>query len=57
MIQADTLKLGWECVKFGDVVRLSKDRATKSEIEGIERYVGLEHIDPRVYFTQMKLDF
>ncbi|MHC5717793.1 MAG: restriction endonuclease subunit S, partial [Nostoc sp.] len=46
MIQADTLKLGWESVKFGDVVRLSKDRAAKSEVEGIERYVGLEHIDP-----------
>jgi type I restriction enzyme, S subunit len=46
MIQADTLKPGWELVKFGDVVRLSKERAAKSEIEGIERYVGLEHIDP-----------
>jgi type I restriction enzyme S subunit len=46
MIQADTLKPGWKLVKFGDVVRLSKERATKSEIESIERYVGLEHIDP-----------
>ena len=46
MIQADTLKPGWKLVKFGDVVHLSKDRATKSEIESIERYVGLEHIDP-----------
>jgi len=46
MIQADTLKTGWELVKFGDVVRLSKDRAANPEAEGIERYVGLEHIDP-----------
>ncbi|MEJ1930583.1 restriction endonuclease subunit S, partial [Nostoc sp. NIES-2111] len=46
MIQADTLKPGWKLVKFGDVVRLSKDRAANPEAEGIERYVGLEHIDP-----------
>ncbi|MEI2582585.1 restriction endonuclease subunit S [Scytonema sp. PRP1] len=46
MIQADTLKPGWSWVKFGDVVRLSKDRAANPEAEGIERYVGLEHIDP-----------
>jgi type I restriction enzyme S subunit len=38
MIQADTLKPGWKLVKFGDVVRLSKERAAKSEIESIERY-------------------
>ncbi|MFB2768418.1 restriction endonuclease subunit S [Pelatocladus sp. BLCC-F211] len=46
MIQADTLKPGWKLVKFGDVVRLSKERAANPEAEGIERYVGLEHIDP-----------
>lgn len=46
MIQADTLKPGWSWEKFGDVVRLSKDRAANPEVEGIERYVGLEHIDP-----------
>lgn len=46
MIQADTLKTGWKLVKFGDVVRLSKDRAANPEADGIERYVGLEHIDP-----------
>lgn len=37
---------GWSWVKFGDVVRLSKDRVSNPEAEGIERYVGLEHIDP-----------
>jgi type I restriction enzyme R subunit len=46
MIQADTLKSGWKLVKFGDVVRLSKERAANPEAEGIELYVGLEHIDP-----------
>lgn len=46
MIQSDTLKPGWKLVKFGDVVRLSKERAKNPEAEGIERYVGLEHIDP-----------
>ena len=29
MIQADTLKPGLKFVKFGDVVRLSKDRGAK----------------------------
>ncbi len=46
MIQADALKTGCKLVKFGDVVRLCKDRAANPEAEGIERYVGLEHIDP-----------
>lgn len=40
------LKSGWKRVKFGDVVRLSKARSANPEAEGIERYVGLEHIDP-----------
>lgn len=33
-------------VAFGDVVRLSKSRVTDPEAAGIERVVGLEHIDP-----------
>lgn len=40
------LKPGWKRVKFGDVVRLSKARSVNPEADGIERYVGLEHIDP-----------
>jgi type I restriction enzyme, S subunit len=36
----------WQQVKFGDVVRLSTDRCTDPTAEGIERYVGLEHIEP-----------
>jgi type I restriction enzyme S subunit len=40
------LKSGWQKVKFCDVVRLSKERSKNPEAEGIERYIGLEHIDP-----------
>jgi type I restriction enzyme S subunit len=38
---------GWERVAFGDVVRLSQERSTDPEEDGFERYVGLEHIEPR----------
>jgi len=41
-----TLKPGWRRVKFGEVVRLSKDRSASPMADGIERYVGLEHIEP-----------
>ncbi len=41
-----TLKSGWSWVKFGDVVRLNTDRCADPAGEGIERYVGLEHIEP-----------
>ena len=40
------LKPGWTPVKFGDVVRLNTDRIATPAAEGIERYVGLEHITP-----------
>lgn len=40
------LKPGWRRVKFGDVVRLSKARSQDPLADGIERYVGLEHLDP-----------
>jgi type I restriction enzyme S subunit len=33
-------------VRFGDVVRLCTDRCAKPAAEGIERYVGLEHLEP-----------
>ena len=36
----------WQRVKFGDVVRLSTDRCANPAAAGIERFVGLEHIDP-----------
>lgn len=41
-----TLKPGWRRVKFGDVVRLSKARSQDPRADGIERYVGLEHLEP-----------
>lgn len=37
---------GWHRVKFGDVVRLSKARSQDPLVDGIERYVGLEHLEP-----------
>lgn len=40
------LKRGWRRVKFGDVVRLSKVRSQDPLADGIERYVGLEHLEP-----------
>jgi type I restriction enzyme S subunit len=45
MAESETLKPGWKRVKFGDVVKLSKARCSDPEAAGIERYVGLEHID------------
>ena len=41
-----TGKPHWSRVRFGDVVRLSKGRSADPEAEGIERYVGIEHIEP-----------
>lgn len=37
---------GWTRVRFGDVVRLSGERCTDPLGAGIERYVGLEHLEP-----------
>ena len=42
----ESLKPGWRRVKFGDVVRLSKTRCADPLAEGVERYVGLEHLEP-----------
>jgi len=40
------LKPGWKRVKFGDVVRLSKETCKDPETAGIERVIGLEHLEP-----------
>lgn len=40
------LKPGWQRVKFGDVVRLNKETCKNPEAEGIERVIGLEHLEP-----------
>jgi type I restriction enzyme S subunit len=37
---------GWTRVRFGDVVRLSTERCTDPLAQGIDRYVGLEHLEP-----------
>lgn len=37
---------GWTTVRFGDVVKLSKERSSDPLADGHERYIGLEHIDP-----------
>lgn len=40
------LKPGWKRVKFGEVVRLVKETCKDPVSEGIERVIGLEHIEP-----------
>jgi type I restriction enzyme, S subunit len=42
----ESLKPGWRRVKFGDVVQLSKARCADPLAEGVERFVGLEHLEP-----------
>lgn len=37
---------GWTRVRFGDVVRLATERCADPLAAGIERYVGLEHLEP-----------
>jgi type I restriction enzyme, S subunit len=39
-------KCTWQRVKFGDVVKLNTDRSADPLADGLERYVGLEHIEP-----------
>lgn len=46
MLERPVSKAGWTRVAFGDVVRLSKARVADPEAAGIERVVGLEHIEP-----------
>jgi len=39
-------KRTWIKVAFGDVVRLSRERSNDPLADGLERFVGLEHIEP-----------
>ncbi|MEF8715898.1 MAG: restriction endonuclease subunit S [Accumulibacter sp.] len=41
-----SLKSGWRKVKFGDVVRLCKARCADPLADGLDRFVGLEHLEP-----------
>jgi type I restriction enzyme S subunit len=45
-MKSESLKPGWRRAKFGDVVRLWKARSQDPLADGIERYVGLEHLEP-----------
>jgi len=40
------LKSGWTLVAFGDVVRRGTERSSNPEAASVDRYVGLEHLDP-----------
>jgi len=40
------LKPGWRRVKFGEMVRLNRETCKAPAAEGIERYIGLEHLEP-----------
>jgi type I restriction enzyme, S subunit len=38
--------VGWTIVAFGDVVALSGERSREPASDGLERFVGLEHVEP-----------
>lgn len=40
------LKPGWKRVKFGEIAECVNDRVDDPAKAGVERYVGLEHLDP-----------
>lgn len=40
------LKPGWRRVKFGDMAECVNDRVDDPSKAGVDRYVGLEHLDP-----------
>lgn len=41
------LKKGWQWVRFGEVVQNVKATCSNPAEAGLERYVGLEHLEPR----------
>ena len=53
-LSPSSLKEGWQVVKFGEIAREAK-WSTKTAIEdGLEFYVGLEHLDPQSLRIQSK---
>ena len=40
------LKSGWQRVKFGELANCINDRVDDPSTAGVDRYVGLEHLDP-----------
>ena len=45
-MSTQSLKPGWKMVKFGEVVKNANLAERDPEANGVERIVGLEHIDP-----------
>ncbi len=45
-MSAKSLKSGWKMVKFGEVVKNANLVERNPVAKGLERIVGLEHIDP-----------
>lgn len=45
-MSAEQLSPGWRRVKFGDVVRDVKNTTKDPAVDGLERVVGLDHLDP-----------
>ena len=45
-MSAQSMKPGWKMVKFGDVVKKPTWLSVIWRPAGIERIVGLEHLDP-----------
>lgn len=41
------LKPGWKRLRFGDLANCINDRVDDPSSAGVERYVGLEHLDPK----------
>ena len=53
-LSPSSLRKGWQVVKFGEIAMEAK-RSTKAALEdGIEFYVGLEHLDPQSLRIQRK---
>lgn len=45
-MSTDELPDGWSCVKFGDVVRNVNENSRDLAADGLDRVVGLDHLDP-----------
>lgn len=45
-------KSTWKCLAFGDVIESITDRVDNPSAAGVDRYVGLEHLDPGVMTVQ-----
>jgi restriction endonuclease S subunit len=46
MLERSVSKLGWTRVRFDQIATQINDRADNPAEAGVERYVGLEHLDP-----------